>query len=284
MLLAGCTFAPSHASPTTTAARTAGGSSPNSIEVLPTIGTATLVPTTTRPGTRSSSPAPATTAHPPRPATSTTSRPATTTSARPSDGAPLALDVLGFIAVRNEHRGGYVRDLFGYPTDVDHDGCNTRAEVLMRDSLVPVTHRAGRCTVATGRWVSRYDGVTGTSASEFAIDHVVALKEAWDSGAWAWSATTRFAYGNDLSDPRTLREVTVASNDAKGDKDPSNWLPSDPAGVCPYLADWVSIKVRWQLTMDPSEFGRIRNLLRGPCAGTRIAPWSPPPVPVPTPS
>jgi hypothetical protein len=261
--LAGCTFRQATSGATTTHATS--GSTPHSIEVLPTIGTATLPPISTVPRTTA-----------PRTTVATT----TSTAVGSSTGA-LALDVLGFVVVENEHRGGYVRDLFGYPADTDHDGCNTRAEVMMRDSLAPTTHSVGHCTVVTGRWVSSYDGFTSAAASDFEIDHVVALKETWDSGAWAWSAAARFAYGNDLTDPRTLRPVSVSSNSAKSDKDPSNWIPARQSDVCPYLADWVSIKVRWHLSMDASEYGRIRNLLRGPCAGTRISPWSAPPVAVP---
>ena len=265
-MVTGCTVGP-----LTSSSTTAPASRP-SIEVLPTIGTATLLPTTTANPTTGPTNTHTTTPH---------TTVATTTTVRANTGWPLAFDVLGFVVVENEHGGGYVRDLFGYPADTDHDGCNTRAEVLMRESSVAVTHSAGHCTVITGRWVSRYDGLVSTSAAAFAIDHVVPLKEAWDSGAWAWSATTRFAYGNDLTDPRTLRAVSMTSNSSKGDKDPSNWLPSSTSDVCPYVADWVSIKVRWQLSMDSSEYGRIRNLLRGQCVGTRVAPWSAPPVPVP---
>jgi hypothetical protein len=85
----------------------------------------------------------------------------------------------------------------------------------------------------------------------------------------------RDAYGNDLTDRRTLRAVTSATNEEKGDKDPSNWLPPAQADLCPYIGDVVAIKARWGLSMDESEWGRIRNLLAGPCAGWKIAPWRP---------
>ena len=65
------------------------------------------------------------------------------------------------------------------------------------------------CSLSGGSWVSLYDGVRTTDPSTFDIDHVVALKEAWDSGAWAWSAATRKAYANDTSDSRTLIAVTA---------------------------------------------------------------------------
>jgi hypothetical protein len=195
----------------------------------------------------------------------------------PADGSVLAIDLLASATVENEHSGGYARDLFGYPADFGH-GCDTRAEVLMRDSTSTPSIKNPGCTVVSGTWVSQYDGVTVTAASQLQIDHVVALKEAWDSGAWAWSAAKRHAYGNDVTDPRTLRAATIASNQAKGDKDPSNWLPTNDADLCPFIADWVEIKVRWGLSMDQSEAGRIRNLLRGPCAGRRVSHFDPVPA------
>ena len=65
--------------------------------------------------------------------------------------------------------------------------------------------------------------------------------------------------------------MSASSNRQKGDADPSNWLPSNE-NVCTYLADWVAVKVRWSLSMDQSEWGRINKLFKGPCAGVTIAP------------
>jgi len=82
---------------------------------------------------------------------------------------------------------------------------------------------------------------------------------------------------------RTLGLTTDAMNQDKGEADPSNWLPPEPTAVCEYVADWIAIKGRWGLSMDKSEYDRIRNLLEGDCAGTIVAPWpSPPPPPPPT--
>jgi hypothetical protein len=218
------------------------------VSVAPTTVSPTTVPPTTVP-----------------PSTVPTA-PATTTAPAPVDGV-LAADLLGYITVQNEHDGGYDRDLFGYPADPDGDSCDTRAEVLMSESQsLPQVSQPG-CTVVEGDWYSLYDGTMYTTAGELEIDHVVALKEAWDSGAWNWDRATLVAYGNDLSDGRTLRAVSVATNRSKGDKDPSNWIPDN--GVCEFLVDWVAVKVRWGMTMDQSEFGRIKNLLNGQCVGSR---------------
>jgi hypothetical protein len=198
-------------------------------------------------------------------------------------GSLLALDVLVFIPVRNEHRGGYERDRFGYPNDADGDGCNTRDEVLARDSSTLPQIDAFGCQVIAGDWYSPYDGRTLSDPADIQIDHLVALKEAWDSGAWAWDDARLRAFGNDLDDTRALRAVSSESNQSKSENDPSNWLPPNDGYVCTYLADWIAVKARWSLSMDQSEYGRIRNVLRDRCPDQVIAPWTPAPPPAEVP-
>lgn len=191
-----------------------------------------------------------------------------------SSNWPTALSVLQTIKVVKEHPQGYLRSLFVHWIDADGDGCNTREEVLIAESSTPAQVDAFGCKVIEGDWFSPYDGVTYTSPAELDIDHMVPLKEAWDSGAWDWSPSQRRAYANDLSDARPLIAVTAAQNRSKSDKDPSNWLPPRGMYVCEYLANWVAIKAHWDLSMDQSEAGRVRNLLSRSCADTRIAPWA----------
>jgi len=95
-----------------------------------------------------------------------------------------ALAVLDFIRVENEHQDGYDRTLFAEGFDVDGDGCTTRAEVLIRGTLVLPQVDPFGCQVAAGEWLSVYDRVTVTDPALLQVDHVVALDEAWDSGAW----------------------------------------------------------------------------------------------------
>lgn len=202
-----------------------------------------------------------------------TSAPATTAAGAPTTGGALALDVLSTITVAREVPAGYDRDLFGGWIDADGDGCNTREEVLIDESIGMAQVDPYGCTVVAGDWFSVYDGATWTDPSDVDIDHVVALKEAWDSGAHGWSPARRRAFANDLSDPRGLRAVTDNVNQSKGDADPSNWVPSRDSFVCTYVSDWIAIKAHWGLTMDESEHGRLRNLLRGRCAGTTVPGW-----------
>jgi hypothetical protein len=102
---------------------------------------------------------------------------------------------------------------------------------------------------------------------------MIPLKEAWDSGAWNWTSAQRQLFANDLSDPRPLIAVTAGQNRSKSDRDPSNWIPPQKSHTCTYLAEWVAVKSHWKLSMDQSEFGRIKNLLTATCTATTIAPW-----------
>lgn len=215
----------------------------------------------------------------------------TAVEAEPSDlnvenpGVTLnALDVLKTIRVERENSRGYSRSLFKHWLDVDGDGCDAREQVLKRDALGFTQVDPFKCTVVEADWLSPYDGKRTTDRSEVDIDHVVALKEAWDSGAFAWNEAQRTAFANDTSDSRTLLAVSSSSNRSKSDKDPSNWLPPLRGYWCTYLSNWVSVKARWNLSMDESEWGRVNNLLSGQCAGTTMRGWSASPVAVTSPT
>ncbi len=211
-----------------------------------------------------------------KPATNTTvkKKPTTTTIANGSAVEnPTAASVLSTITVQNEHPAGYSRALFKHWIDANKNGCDTREEVLIAESTTKAQVDAYGCKVIEGDWLSPYDNVTHTNPSELDIDHMVPLKEAWDSGAWNWTAAQRQSYANDLSDPRPLIAVTAGQNRSKSDKDPSNWIPPQKSYTCTYLSEWVAIKSHWKLSMDQSEFGRIKNLLTASCATTTIAPW-----------
>lgn len=196
-------------------------------------------------------------------------------SVSPASGAGSldALDVLATIPVQKENPAGYSRDLFPHWRDIDGDGCDAREQVLKRDSTSLPQVDPYKCFVVEGDWYSPYDGRTVGDRTQVDIDHVVALKEAWDSGAWGWTTELRIAYANDTSDRRTLVAASATSNRSKSDKDPSNWLPTRASYVCTYVTNWVSIKARWGLSMDQSEFGRVRNVLRSQCPGATISPW-----------
>lgn len=86
----------------------------------------------------------------------------------------------------------YSRTYFKHWIDANGDCQNTRTEVLIAESKIAPTYTSSRhCSVAKGKWYSYYDGVTWTNPADVDIDHLVALAEAWGSGARLWSATNR---------------------------------------------------------------------------------------------
>ncbi len=171
-----------------------------------------------------------------------------------------ALALLGRLATKAEHGKGYARSKFQLWIDADRDGCDTRDEVLIVESKRPVRIGSG-CRIYGGKWYSAYDGRWTTNPSTFDIDHVVALKEAWDSGAWKWTKARRRAYANDLGSGRSLRAVTASSNRSKSDRDPAQWLPNRVSFRCTYATQWVATKVRWHLAVNAAERRALHRIL-----------------------
>ena len=186
----------------------------------------------------------------------------------------LAIEVLKTISVQNEYTRGYKRSLFQHWLDIDGDGCDAREQVLKRDAVGLPQVDPFKCFVVEADWLSPYDGVRTSDRTRVDIDHTVALKEAWDSGAWQWNEAQRTAFANDTSDTRSLIASSSSSNRSKSDRDPSNWMPPLRGYWCTYSANWIAVKARWGLSMDQSEWGRLNNVLSGQCAGTTLRGWS----------
>lgn len=169
----------------------------------------------------------------------------TTVSSAAGGATPSPADQL---VVAPEHLEGYDRGLFEHWTDADRDGCSTRCEVLEAERRPDVG------------WVSIYDGFVTTDPAQLQIDHLVALAEAWRSGAWAWDNARREAFANDLEEPDALVAVSGASNQSKADKDPAEWRPPLRSAWCQWATAWIRVKVKWQLTADPAERSALRLL------------------------
>jgi len=180
-----------------------------------------------------------------------------------SSPAALALgDLLRSLRVTPEDRTGYERSLFEHWIDADDDGCDTRREVLIAESLEPVTISGG-CGLTGGRWRSLYDGVETRDPATFDVDHVVPLAEAWDSGASGWAPARRRRFANDLEVDWALIAVSAASNRSKGDQDPADWRPQLRDVGCTYAGMWIAVKVRWQLSIDAAERAALASLIAG---------------------
>ena len=66
-----------------------------------------------------------------------------------------------------------------------------------------------------------------------------------------WTAGTRERYANDLGDPRALVAVTAKLEPVEVRPGPGR-VDARP-GQCRYVRQWVAVKIRWSLKMDPAE-------------------------------
>ncbi len=68
----------------------------------------------------------------------------------------------------------------------------------------------------------------------------------------------------------SLVAVTARSNRQKSDQDPADWMPSSPEAQCRYVGEWVSTKLRWDLTADDRELKALKVYSEGPCEDTIV--------------
>ena len=234
------------------------------------------------------------TAHPGsqiRPGTVTIVNP-DTSSAEPQGTAPIgsdeaieALRILNTLPVKGRApKTGYSRTQFGDAwSDIDHNGCDTRNDILNRD-LTAKQHKNPRgCVVISGILNDPYTGkvinfMRGKDTSEqIQIDHVVALSDAWQSGAQEISAQERLQLAND---PENLLAVDGSANQQKSDSDAATWLPANASFRCPYVARQIRVKAKYHLWVKPAEKEAMINVLT-PCAGAAAKPAPDTPAPVP---
>lgn len=178
-----------------------------------------------------------------------------------SSAVDQARERLEELRIEEEHDPpGYDRALFPHWDDNVEDNCSVRQVVLLRDGENVETD--DNCQPVSGSWYSAFDGETFDEAQDIDIDHMVALKEGWRSGAHEWSTEQRREFANDL-DSSQLWAVSASSNRSKGDADPSDWLPPLESAHCDYVVSWIEVKHVWDLTVDPDEEAALREVLEG---------------------
>lgn len=161
---------------------------------------------------------------------------------------------------------GYDRDAFGYrETDDDGNGCDVREDVLARDLTNVVFSASKSCQVKSGTLADPYTGqniqfVRGVkTSSAVQIDHVVALENAWQSGARDWDTAKRYRFGNDLYN---LLAVDGPANQEKGSASAAYWLPTNSAYRCDYVSRQIGVKTKYDLTVTTNEKRAMLAVLR----------------------
>lgn len=152
---------------------------------------------------------------------------------------------------------GYDRAEFGPGWAAGARGCDTRATVMAAafdaDCAQPWPQWDGPRVVDayTGDFLLPHD---------VEIDHILPVSAAWDLGAHRWDDATRERYYND---PRNLVAVSSAANQAKGDKLPSEWMPTDRRSRCAYGRRMVDVAKHYALPLPRADLRAVRRACSG---------------------
>lgn len=164
---------------------------------------------------------------------------------------------------------GYARTQFGDGWAMSR-GCDTRNIILNRDLTGVAVNET--CKVMSGSLNDPYTGQIilfsrGASTSDkVQIDHVVALSNAWQTGAQQLSPDERQQLAND---PLELLAVDGPANQQKSDGDAATWLPSNKAFRCQYVARQIAVKQKYRLWVTQAEAEAIERVL-ATCPGQKL--------------
>ena len=157
---------------------------------------------------------------------------------------------------------GYDRSSFSHWRDPDRNGCDARNDTLRRDlTNLVIKSDSNGCKVLGGVLADPYSGknidfVFGASLVD--IDHVVALSNAWQTGAFQFTSEIRLQFAND---PLNLLAVSASLNRQKGDGDAATWLPPTKSYRCQYVARQIAVKKKYGLWITKPEKVAMSTLL-----------------------
>ena len=153
---------------------------------------------------------------------------------------------------------GYTRSQFGSGWS-STSGCDTRNIILHRDLQNPVLDTS--CSVIGGLLNDPYTGTViqfEKGSSVIQIDHVVAISNAWETGAQQLTKEQRIQFAND---PLELLAVQGDANQQKSDGDAATWLPANKSFRCQYAARQIAIKQKYTLWVTAAEKEALSNVL-----------------------
>ena len=180
-----------------------------------------------------------------------------------SGSGEVARDALAALPTKGRApKTGYKRSQFGDGW-AKAGGCDTR-NVILRRVLTNAVLGDDNCKVQAGALSDPYTGQRiafkrgANSSGAVQIDHVVALSNAWQTGAQQLSSEQRISLAND---PLELLAVDGPANQQKGDGDAATWLPSNKPFRCQYIARQIAVKKKYSLWVTPPERTAMERIL-----------------------
>jgi hypothetical protein len=130
---------------------------------------------------------------------------------------------------------------------------------------IVVKEKTKSCVVMSGVLVDPFSGETLNfvqgvkTSSDIQIDHIVALSNAWQTGAFMLTADQRKAFAND---PLNLLAVKGKLNSQKGESDAATWLPPLKSYRCDYVSRQIAVKMKYKLWFTAPEKEAMIRILK----------------------
>lgn len=154
----------------------------------------------------------------------------------------------------------YERASWRHWIDQDGDCQNTRAEVLISNSIKPVVFGGyKKCVVIGGAWYDFYSGETLSNPTMIDIDHIVSLKFAHGHGGDKWSRSEKMSFANDL---QNLAITSKSINRRKGDKSPGEWRLPNLKISCRYTKRFKAVVEMYGLQLIAAEKRALAHEIR----------------------
>ena len=169
--------------------------------------------------------------------------------------------ILGFLLVQQAFseiwKGLEVRE------EYDNDDCPSYRSVTKDYQYSSNTDLVIEQTL--GGFYSPYDDIWYDEATDVDIDHMVARKEAHESGLCKATPEVRYEFANDLQN-LTLSTPSVNRNE-KSDKDAADWLPQ--YNKCWYVFTVIQVKKKYKMSVDSDERDAMQEVLES-CTADEI--------------
>lgn len=144
-----------------------------------------------------------------------------------------------------------------YPHWIIQNGkCDTRETVLANAGFASNAKTCKAEAKDGFTYTEPYSGKKVSDPSKLDIDHVIPLGYADAHGGHEWDTSKKQQFANDTSQ---LLAVDASANRKKGDKGPSEWMPSNKDYTCEYSTIWINTALKYGVSITDADKNALKT-------------------------